>query len=246
MIQTKHLTPTIYTKMSRDFQLLGSLYDVILNNVKTNADLIYNLPLGVSNTLDTMDLLAMTLGFVPKHKYNSKQLQAVCSALPTIIKNKGSLQSIILLVNTILHAEGIEDSLECSMDVKNDEDDRNQHDEYKIIIGIPDKLQDLNLIYDLLDYLLPAGISYEIILMFTVKISGKTELEYEDKITVGVNQLPTATATASNTYGSLPDLTDATTVHNLIESDEANKSGLSIHETTLSLIEPTMEDENNG
>ena len=69
MIQTKHLTPTIYTKMSRDFQLLGSLYDVILNNVKTNADLIYHLPLGVSNTLDTMDLDYESIMISTQSKY---------------------------------------------------------------------------------------------------------------------------------------------------------------------------------
>ena len=44
MIKLQDYTPEVYYKQSRDFQFLGRLYDVILNAVKTNSDMIYAVP----------------------------------------------------------------------------------------------------------------------------------------------------------------------------------------------------------
>ena len=58
-----------------------------------------------------LNLLAFTLGFQSKHHYNSKQLLAICSVLPLILKHKGSLNAILIAVNSILYAEGIRQAL---------------------------------------------------------------------------------------------------------------------------------------
>ena len=39
-----------------------------------------------------IDLLTMTLGFRSKHNYSTKQLVALCSIFPTILKNKGNIE----------------------------------------------------------------------------------------------------------------------------------------------------------
>ena len=44
MINIKNQLPNIYYDTSRDFQILGHLYEVVLNYVKTNADMLYLLP----------------------------------------------------------------------------------------------------------------------------------------------------------------------------------------------------------
>ena len=41
MIRIKDQIPSIYYDASRDFQVLGHLYEVVLNYVKTNADMLY-------------------------------------------------------------------------------------------------------------------------------------------------------------------------------------------------------------
>lgn len=235
MIKTENLTPEIYYQMSRDFQLLGRLYDVVLNSTKTDVDLLYNLPIGINSNLDNLDLLAMTLGFVPKHKYNAKHLKAVCSVLPLIMRNKGSLQSIIILVNTILHVEGIKETVECFEKTHLDDNNKTVKD-HSVVIAVPDKLQDLSLIYDLLDYLLPAGISYELMLVFTVKINGKTELGYKDTIKIYSNEMVNEDSTDfyDVSYGALPDVTDKNVRNKITDFAAKDTSGLSIHSTILS------------
>ena len=112
MIKLQELTPSVYYEQSRDFQFIGRLYDIVLNYVKTNADNLYTLPIGKNMDEKLLNLLAFTLGFQSKHHYNSKQLLAICSVLPLILKHKGSLNAILIAVNSILYAEGISQALD--------------------------------------------------------------------------------------------------------------------------------------
>ena len=61
MIKLQDYTPEVYYRESRDFQFIGRLYDLVLNYVKTNADLIYSLPLSDNSDNQFIDLMAMTL-----------------------------------------------------------------------------------------------------------------------------------------------------------------------------------------
>ena len=152
MIKLQDLTPEEYYKQSRDFQFIGRLYDIVLNYIKTNADNLYYLPIGQNMNEQLLNLLALSLGFKPKNNYNSKQLLAICSVLPEIMKNKGSLQSMITAVNALLAAEEIEQALDYTLTSK-----RN------ITLYISQQLSDLTLLTDLFDYILPAGMTYELV-----------------------------------------------------------------------------------
>ena len=153
MIKLQDLTPNIYYQQSRDFQFIGRLYDIVLNMAKTNASLIYNVPLNDNTDSRLIDLMALTLGFRSKHNYSIKQLTALCSAFSTIIKNKGNLQAIELAGNTLVNAEGITDEFKCEFD----------EDNYLLQVFIPEKFSDTSLLRDLLNYILPAGIQVRLI-----------------------------------------------------------------------------------
>jgi hypothetical protein len=152
MIRLQDLTPAVYYEQSRDFQFIGRLYDLVLNYSKTNAANLYNLPFGKNMDEQLLNLLALTLGFKPTKNYNSKQLRAICSALPTILKHKGSIQALILATNALLAAEGVKQPLDYTM-----------HPKQGITLYVAQELDDLSLFTDLLDYLLPAGLSCNII-----------------------------------------------------------------------------------
>lgn len=152
MIKLQDLTPSIYYNQSRDFQFIGRLYDLVLNYIKTNAANLYNLPVGKNMDEQLLNLLALTLGFKPTKKYNSKQLQAICSVLPTILRHKGSIQAMVLATNALLAAEGVRQPLDYTM-----------HPKKGITLYVAQELADLNLFTDLLDYLLPAGLSCNIV-----------------------------------------------------------------------------------
>ena len=151
MIKLQELTPSVYYEQSRDFQFIGRLYDIVLNYIKTNADNLYTLPIGKNMDEKLLNLLAFTLGFQSKHHYNSKQLLAICSVLPLILKNKGSLNAILIAVNSILYAEGINQALDYEFKNNN------------LVLYLSQDLSDLTLLKDIMIYILPAGIGCDMI-----------------------------------------------------------------------------------
>lgn len=173
MIRLQDLTPAIYYNQSRDFQFIGRLYDLVLNYIKTNSANLYNLPIGKNMDEQLLNLLALTLGFKPTKNYNSKQLRAICSALPTILKHKGSIQSLVIATNALLAAEGVKQPLDYTL-----------HPKQGITLYIAQELDDLSLIYDLLDYLLPAGLSCNIVKESQLITPIKTTLTVTDTVQI--------------------------------------------------------------
>ena len=172
MIKLQDLTPSIYYEQSRDFQFIGRLYDIVLNYIKTNADNLYTLPIGKNMDEKLLNLLAFTLGFQSKHHYNSKQLLAICSVLPLILKNKGSLNAILIAVNSILYAEGINQALNYEFKDNN------------LVLYLSPDLSDLTLLKDIMIYILPAGIGCDMIKEIQSVNKIETILTTKDEVTV--------------------------------------------------------------
>ena len=172
MIKLQDLTPSIYYEQSRDFQFIGRLYDIVLNYVKTNADNLYTLPIGKNMDEKLLNLLAFTLGFQSKHHYNSKQLLAICSVLPLILKHKGSLNAILIAVNSILYAEGINQALDYEFKDNN------------LVLYLSPDLSDLTLLKDIMIYILPAGIGCDMIKEIQSVNKIETILTTKDEVTV--------------------------------------------------------------
>lgn len=154
MIYTYNQVPEVYYKESRDFQLIGRLYDIVFNYLKTNIDTIYHLPLDKCTDKNLLDLLSATLGFEIRHNYDINQLYAICSCFSTIMKNKGTLKAIKTALDALLNSQGINKEAKVVI---------NKETPYTISIYIPSKLVDITLLEDLLDYIMPAGMSYTII-----------------------------------------------------------------------------------
>ena len=179
MIKLQDYTPDVYYRESRDFQFIGRLYDLVLNYSKTNVDLLYDIPLTDNTDDQFISLLGMTLGFRPKHKYTSKHLRAVCSVLADVFRNKGTLKAVTLVCNAIFNAEGITNTSSYKLI---DEDGRTVGDDnFKNITGlvlyVPTEVSDNNLLNDLFDYILPAGMSADVIKLVTFDTPINTALE---------------------------------------------------------------------
>lgn len=175
MIKLQDMTPDVYYKQSRDFQFIGRLYDLVLNSVKTNTDLINKVFLNKNLNSDIIDLLVMTLGFKSKHNYNIQQLQSLSSTFSLLLRNKGTKKSIQTAIGLILNAEGVVDDLE-------NFDDYITVRENSVDIFISKKISDFNLFNDLLDYILPAGMTCNIIKGIQAKYQVKTQLITADKV----------------------------------------------------------------
>ena len=173
MIKLQDLTPAVYYNQSRDFQFIGRLYDLVLNYSKTNAANLYNLPIGKNMDEQLLNLLALTLGFKPTKNYNSKQLRAICSVLPTILRHKGSIQALVLAINALLAAEGVSQPLDYTVNPKRG-----------ITLYVAQELDDLSLFTDLLDYLLPAGLSCNVVKESQAIHTAQTTLGVTDSVNI--------------------------------------------------------------
>ena len=180
LLQFKNYTPEVYYKQSRDFQLLGRLFDTVVNHVKTNTDMVYTIPDGQYAGSGMIDLLVLTLGFKPKHNYNIEQLRAVCSILPTILRIKGTKTALELTCRAILRAEGLTQTYSVEYAY-----DKNKQIIPGVIELVIPQLQNITLLYDLLDYILPAGVSCNIIELSNYKnVTYNTAFTLEQQVRV--------------------------------------------------------------
>ena len=152
MIKTEKLTPEIYYKESRDFQLFGRSYDIIFNYLKTNIDLINN---PTSKDLSLLQLNA--LGFFPKRVYDDALIQGLCKSYANIIKNKGTALSIDLAVNCVLKAAGID-----KITGKDIYDREIKGNNVTIFLYDSASSSEICLLEEIFDYILPVGVSVEI------------------------------------------------------------------------------------
>lgn len=156
MINIKNQLPNIYYDASRDFQILGHLYEVVLNYVKTNTDMLYLLPNGIEEDTRATELLATTLGFKLKRNYDKEQLAALVSIFPQLLKLKGTKQAIDLAGNALVKASGVSGAF--TSEIK----------DHILTIKIPIELSDITLFLDLLPYILPFGLRASIVRTTTI------------------------------------------------------------------------------
>jgi hypothetical protein len=173
MINFYDQVPSIYTKTSRDFQYLSWLINIVLNSVKHNVDDIYNLPNTKADPRLT-DLLAMTLGFKVKRKYDQKQLATIVSIIPNLLKYKGTVKAVTLAGKALITASGATGIFDYKLN-KN-----------CLEILLPKELVDTTLFMDLLPYILPAGITCKVIRQtVSTEDLDKIDVKYRDVLRAG-------------------------------------------------------------
>lgn len=230
MIRLEDLTPEVYYRQSRDFQFIGRLYDIVLNSVKTNSDMLYNIP--ISDNVDTrlMDLMSLTLGFKSKHNYNVKQLTALCNALAIVMRNKGNIQSIITACTAVLNAEGITKGFDYSYDAAS----------RRVQIFLPPDLKDINLLKDLFEYIVPAGISVDVIRSYVIRVQATTEATSADTVEVHNVKADKKLHAEDNLF------TEIATAQNLKDSDVNGLNKNYIYHTTIEQTNNTQGGNNDN
>ena len=169
MIKFNNQVPSVYPSASRDFQYFSWLIDIVLNSVKHNVDDIYNLPNNKADSKLT-ELLALTLGFKVKRNYDQNQLSALVAALPRILKYKGTKTAVDMAGNALIAASGV--TGEFKSEIKGGE----------LTVTFPVGLIDISLFSDLLNYILPAGMTCHIVRKTEWHRPHATELDYQEKL----------------------------------------------------------------
>lgn len=167
MIKTQYCVPETLYRDSRDFQLLGRVFDVVFNSLKSNSELIATNPLSDNMDEGLLNLLAATVGLQTLHNYNNPQLRAVCSAFSSMLRTKGTRKSLELATNALLGAEGISKKARVEFDKQQG-----------VKVFLPIEMRDITLLNDLLDYLIPAGVGCEVVREAAVEVQSYTEVGY--------------------------------------------------------------------
>lgn len=167
MIKIYDQVPQVYSNASRDFQYISWLFNVVLNYSKHNVDSLKGLP---SDTTDPRitELLALTLGFKVKRKYDQKQLAALVSILPRILKAKGTTKALELAGNALITAAEVPGEFSCTTDGATLE------------AYLPAALTDTTLFMDLLPYIMPAGMTCKLVRKTKITTGQLTEVSYGD------------------------------------------------------------------
>lgn len=181
MLKLIDLIPSYYIKNSRDMQILTRVFEVIFNYCKTNTDLVYEGSKDINVDMQNLiDLNLITLGFKQSHEYNLSQLQSLLSVFREIIRNKGNIKAIELTLELLAEVEDCEELPEILYykDLP-----------YNLIISIPEKIKDLSLFNDVLNYIIPSGVSFEIQHTLQTNSLIKTDININNESTFKVYKL---------------------------------------------------------
>ena len=174
MLKTRKLTPRYYSKESRDFQFIRHLFDAVINYSKMCIDAMSNFPYSKNIDERFLELAAVSLGFITRHEYSSKSLNKLCGSFKDIIKRKGTKEALDFCINLLKNAQGIYEPHEIiitkdeNLKIKNYLATGNTSnipedlEYYNVKIYIPYNLQDIILLEDVLNYILPAGFTFSI------------------------------------------------------------------------------------
>jgi hypothetical protein len=175
MIKIQDSVPSIYYNSSRDFQFIGHLFDLVLNAIKTDADLLFNLPLSTNSDDQLLELMAYTFGLqLDKTKYTSKQLRALCSIAPQMMRAKGSEKAVELLCTALMHADGLEDLYTLTI----------SPDRTELTISLSSLATCKEIILEILPYILPAGMVFNIVSTGMNKTRAHSQLVLQDSVRV--------------------------------------------------------------
>ena len=178
MIRTYQQTPGVYSEESRDYQLFGHLFDLAFNDSKASIDSMENNVVNRFIDKRLLPLVAMTLGYNIKHNYDDDNLYFLCTSFKYILRHKGTKKALEEGIRLLLRAQGLSD--DCQIIITNTSG--NEFHQYTIDIYVSDRLKDLVLFKDLLEYILPTGYVYSIHKGFSTKNKIKTEISGVDSV----------------------------------------------------------------
>lgn len=157
MFRLQDKVPQVYVEKSRDFQYFCRLVDILQNGVKFDIDTMVDLLEPFSSNDRMLELLCTKVGFFPKYHYNSEILRHIISVFPYAIRNKGTVDGIVAVVNSIIKAENVTNinaPQKSYVDVYIDETGG-------VVVSIYASytIENRNALNDVLSYIIPAGCS---------------------------------------------------------------------------------------
>ena len=166
MFKVENNVPKFYSEESRDFQLLCRLYDIVLQSVRYSIDSVSFTSDAVSANDNMLQEIATKAGFFHDiNEYSKYKTSLLLKSFPNIIRYKGSMKCINLilnlferLANTHIHEE---------------------YDKHRNVLTIKYEQTDANtleLLESLLSYVKPTGMFVDYVVYVDMSINDIIEL----------------------------------------------------------------------
>ena len=172
MIDVINQTPKAYSEQSRDYQVLARLYTALFNLSKMYIDNMQIWNTDIDNKLTI--LRAKTLNFDAVHAWDLNDLEAVTTCFKYLMRNKGTIKALEYCVNILMKVQNMEGE---------DIDEVVSINNYNVTIRVPENLFTLGILEDLVKYLLPGGLTFDIVRYksYSLRDVVKTDIYYQDK-----------------------------------------------------------------
>lgn len=169
MFRVQDNVPEVYVNYSRDFQLFCHLYDIILTGVRYSIDSMEYLTDSKNYNVEVSELLQRKLGIFKTINISDKELKYLLDAFPYIIRNKGNVFAIESILRVFQRITA-DPSTTFTVDYTK------FNLEHSIAIDVSNNIRHLELIRDILKFVVPTG--------YTVTINEVSITPLETTITV--------------------------------------------------------------
>lgn len=166
MIDVIKQTPAVYSKESRDYQVIARLYTALFNISKMYIDNLDIWSDNIDNKLTT--LRARTLNFVNDHDWDLDDLEAVTSCFKYLMRNKGTVAALKYVISILMKIERVDGKISS---------DTVSYRDNMLTIRIEKSIMTLGIMEDLVKYLLPAGLVYRIIEYRSIDLGDVTKTD---------------------------------------------------------------------
>lgn len=171
MFKVEHNVPEIYCSESRDFQLFARLYDLVFQASRFSIDSMKNISSTKYCNERALRLIATKVGFFSNYNISDDAYRHILSAFPYIIKHKGSLRGVELIINVFQKICNTSISVSSESNLLQE-----------LTIEFTDYAREITLLQELLEYVRPTG--YIINYVIKSNISTTDKIVHTDKVKV--------------------------------------------------------------
>ena len=177
VIEFENLVPETYVNQSRDFQMMCAVLDITYNALKSHIDMDSRLNDPFLCPSQYLPLLSRKLGFDYQSVIYEDELRPILSCFKKLVSYKGSYKGINESVNLFMNIK--HKYFRYSVDVDNTNS--------IIYITIWDEVIDnLDILSDILRYILPCGYSFEYRSLTTIDSLAEIGFRNNQEVTLSV------------------------------------------------------------
>lgn len=227
IIRMTNMVPEVYVNQSRDFQLLCRLIDTAFNAAYTNIE-----KLRFSNDYENcssswLKQLASKIGFEYTSYITDDELRKILSCFKYLVSYKGSLRGIQGAIQLFMNIKHIYFRYDINVTSRTQGEINAPNDTIEIIIYNM-RVDNLDILSDILKYILPCGYNFSYIFAVEIKDDQAQPIDYAQKVDIGILNVVNNTLyqiTSPDENGDL-QVVESATRGTSISGDEDESLGL--------------------